>query len=123
MQCYVKQKCVGGVLYVTGLVYLLQTLILVLKTKTMEQEELQQWIGDRVLEARTEKNLSKKQLSKLAQMSITQITQTEQGKRNVTSCSLRRFSEALDKPMKYFVPLHLLYYLLDFADCSVDVVV
>ena len=91
----------------------------------MEQQldEVQQAFGNKVCKARLAKRLSKKQLAKQTHMSLSHITAIETGRCNVTLDTIRRFSNALNKPIKYFVPLHLLFYCLEFADCLADVAV
>jgi transcriptional regulator with XRE-family HTH domain len=69
------------------------------------EDKLTEFIRERIKEAREEKGLSQRELAKIIERSNAYISQVERGLMDAGVIDLVAVSFALDKPIKYFLPL------------------
>ena len=70
----------------------------------MTEREVQLFITYKIVEAREEKGLTQKQLSKLSGISQSKISKTENGARYIGASQLYILAIALNKPISFFFP-------------------
>ena len=69
------------------------------------EDKLTDFIRERIKQARGEKGLSQRELAKIIERSNAYISQVERGLMDAGVIDLVAVSFALDKPIKYFLPL------------------